>query len=118
MQMYVFTGPTPARDADFDTEVILHEYTHGLSNRRVGGGAGINSGLQSGGLGEGWSDFYSLALLSQPTDDVNACYPGRPVHQLPAFGAGYNFTQNYYFGIRRYPYSTEPDQRPGHFQGH
>ena len=25
MEMYVFTGPTPSRDADFDTEVILHE---------------------------------------------------------------------------------------------
>src|SRR6185436_4585554 len=31
MQIYVFTGPAPDRDADFDAEVILHEYTHGLS---------------------------------------------------------------------------------------
>ena len=72
MEMYAFTGPTPNRDADFDTEVILHEYTHGLSNRRVGGGVGIDKSghPQSGGLGEGWSDFYSLALLSQPGDSL------------------------------------------------
>ena len=56
-----------------DAEVVLHEYTHGLSNRRVGGGAGL-SALQSGGLGEGWSDFYALSLLSESSDDPNACY--------------------------------------------
>ena len=39
MQMYVFTGPTPDRDGDFDTEIMIHEYTHGLSSRLVGGGA-------------------------------------------------------------------------------
>src|SRR5262249_26111991 len=70
MQMYLFTSPNPARDGDFDAEVVLHEYTHGLSNRRVGGGVGI-SALQTGGMGEGWSDFYGLTLLSEVADDVN-----------------------------------------------
>jgi len=31
--MYIFSGPSPRRDGDLDAEVILHEYTHGLSNR-------------------------------------------------------------------------------------
>ena len=115
MEMFIFTGPTPARDADFDTEVILHEYTHGLSNRRVGGGAGI-SALQSRGLGEGWSDFYSLALLSQSSDNVNASYPEGPYISYLLFGPGYNFMQNYYFGIRRYPYSTDLTRDPGTFK--
>src|SRR6185436_9935389 len=57
MQMYVFTGPNPDRDGDLDAEIICHEYTHGLSSRLVGGGVGFFA-LQSGGMGEGWSDFY------------------------------------------------------------
>ena len=71
--MYIFNGPAPDRDGDLDAEIVLHEYTHGLSNRRVGGGVGI-SALQSAGMGEGWSDFYPLALLSEPGDDVNGVY--------------------------------------------
>ncbi len=27
-------------------------------------------------MGEGWSDFYGLALLTEPADDPNAVYPG------------------------------------------
>ena len=107
MQMYIFNGPTPDRDGDLDAEVVLHEYTHGLSNRRVGGGVGI-SALQSGGMGEGWSDFYALALLSEPGDDVNGNYAsgGYATYQLGGL------TQNYYFGIRRYPYSTDMSKNP------
>jgi hypothetical protein len=107
MQMYLFTGPSPARDGDLDAEVILHEYTHGLSNRRVGGGVGI-SALQSAGMGEGWSDFYAMALLSEPVDDVNGVYAygGYTIYQLSGL------TQNYYFGIRRYPYCTDTNKNP------
>lgn len=107
MQMFLFNGPTPDRDGDFDADVVLHEYTHGLSNRRVGGGVGI-SALQSGGMGEGWSDFYALSLLSEPGDDVNGNYAagGYVTYQLSGM------TQNYYFGIRRYPYSTDMTKNP------
>jgi uncharacterized repeat protein (TIGR01451 family) len=107
MQMYLFTGPSPARDGDLDAEVILHEYTHGLSNRRVGGGVGI-SALQSAGMGEGWSDFYAMALLSEPGDDMNGVYAygGYATYQLSGL------TQNYYFGIRRYPYCTDTNKNP------
>ncbi len=110
MQIYLFNGPTPIRDADFDNEIIKHEYTHGMSNRRVGGGVGI-SALQSLGLGEGWSDFFSLALSTQATDDPNACYPESPYAAYFLNGQA----QNYYFGIRRYPYSTSLTNCPGTF---
>ena len=107
MQMYIFNYPAPNRDGDLDAEVILHEYTHGLSNRRVGGGVGI-SALQSGGMGEGWSDFYAQSLLSQTSDDPNATYAyGGYVTYLLS-----GLTQNYYFGIRRYPYSTDMTKNP------
>ena len=107
MQMFLFDGPTPDRDGDFDIEVVLHEYTHGLSNRRVGGGAGL-SALQSRGLGEGWSDFYPMALLSEPGDNPDGTYAsGAYVSYL-----FYGLTQNYYFGIRRYPYTTDLTKNP------
>ncbi len=107
MQIYLFSGPDRHRDGDLDAELILHEYTHGLSHRRVGGGAGVGA-LQSGGMGEGWSDFYALSLLSEPGEAVNGVY---------AFGAysAYRFhglLQNYYFGIRRYPYCIDPAKNP------
>ncbi|MEO5802954.1 MAG: M36 family metallopeptidase, partial [Verrucomicrobiota bacterium] len=107
MQMYVFDGPNPDIDGDFDAEIVFHEYTHGLSNRRVGGGVGIST-LQSAGMGEGWSDFYALCLLAEPGDDVNGNYAagGYATYQLGGM------TQNYYFGIRRYPYSTDLTKNP------
>jgi len=109
MQMYIFTGPSPRRDGDLDAEIVLHEHTHGLSNRRVGGGVGI-SALQSQGMGEGWSDFYALTLLSEPGDDVNGNYAAG------AYGSykigGPTDLQNYYFGIRRYPYTTDMSKNP------
>ncbi len=107
MQMYIFTGPTPQRDGDLDMEIVFHEHTHGLSNRLVGGGVGI-SALQTQGMGEGWSDFYGLCLLSQPGDNVNGNYAagGYATYQLSGL------TSNYYYGIRRYPYSTDLTKNP------
>src|SRR5262249_46737891 len=107
IQMYLFTGPTPDRDGDFDAEVVLHEYTHGLSSRLVGGGVGI-SALQTGGMGEGWSDWYALTLLSEPGDDLAGNYAAGAYVTYQLNG----MTQNYYFGIRRYPYSTDLTRNP------
>lgn len=108
MQMYLFTGPNPDRDGSLDAEVMIHEYVHGLSNRLLGGGAGITA-LQTRGMGEGWSDFYALSLLSEPTDDPRGVYAtgGYLTYQL-----GTGFQDNYYFGIRRYPYSTDMLKNP------
>lgn len=107
MQMHVFTPATPDRDACFDAEVVLHEYVHGLTERLVGGGVGISL-LQSAGLAEGWSDFYALALLSEPGDDPHGVYPlGAYISHLLR-GA----RDTYYFGIRRYPYCTDLTRNP------
>jgi subtilisin-like proprotein convertase family protein/Zn-dependent metalloprotease len=70
MQMFLFNivhGDTMRQDGDFDPSVIYHENTHGLSNRLVGGGstACLNN-LQSGGMGEGWSDFMAASFLNDP----------------------------------------------------
>lgn len=107
MQMYIFNGPFPNRDGDLDAEVMCHEYTHGLSNRLVGNGALIYE-LQTAGMGEGWSDFYAMSLLSEASDDPTGNYPtgGYATFMLDSM------TENYYFGIRRYPYSTDMTKNP------
>jgi ELWxxDGT repeat protein len=107
MQMFLWTPAEPDRDSDFDDEIIVHEYGHGVSNRLVGGGVLI-SALQTAGMGEGWSDFLALALLSQSGDDVNGVQAkgGYSTYLLSGMDT------NYYFGIRRYPYSPDMSKSP------
>ncbi|HEX7652111.1 MAG TPA: M36 family metallopeptidase, partial [Verrucomicrobiae bacterium] len=114
MQMYIFVGPVPNRDGDLDAGVMLHEYTHGVSSRLVGGGTLI-SALQTKGMGEGWSDFCALSLLANATNDPDANYT-TGAYLTYQFGAGTNhnngLTANYYYGIRHYPYSVNTNVSP------
>ncbi len=112
MQMFIFDGPTPDRSSGLDQEVMLHELTHGTSNRLHNNAAGLNATM-SGGMGEGWSDFYALSLLSQPGDDPHGIYA---VGGYSTFQIVPGFTDNYYYGIRRFPHATistvGPNGRP------
>lgn len=55
------------RDTDMDNSMLIHEATHGITNRLTGGGtADCLGSLYSSGLGEGWSDImaeYVIPLL-------------------------------------------------------
>jgi len=53
-----------SRHTAFDADVVFHEFTHGLTNRLVGGPANTSAldKLQSSGMGEGWSDFFALTI--------------------------------------------------------
>ena len=47
----------PNRDGSLENAIIVHEMTHGITNRLTGGGTGrCLQGNESRGLGEGWSD--------------------------------------------------------------
>ncbi len=74
MQMYLFEpipgGPVidyPFSDVSGggDGTVVYHEFTHGLSNRLVvdAEGEGALGAIQSGAMGEAWSDFYAMDFL-------------------------------------------------------
>jgi len=110
VQMYRFTGPTIDRDGDLDAEVLMHELTHGTSNRLVGNSAGLNWDAAAG-MGEGWSDFVALSLLNNSNaDDPNG-------HYASGGYATYKFftvtnTDNYVYGIRRFPYTTDNSVNP------
>ena len=62
MEMFLFTNRS-LNGAD-TADVVYHEYTHGLTNRLVGSGTGLDA-PQSRAMGEGWSDWYALDFLEQ-----------------------------------------------------
>lgn len=100
MQMFVWTFTTPNRDSDLDNGIIIHEYGHGVSTRLTGGPSNVDClfGVQSGGMGEGWSDWWSLALTAVPTDTSSTSRGvGTYILGQPANGPG----------IRAFPYSTD-----------
>src|SRR5438128_7420317 len=109
MQMFIFNGPSPNRDGDLDHDVVLHELTHGLSNRLIGNASGLTN-QQGQGMGEGWSDFYALSLLSEPGDDPDGVYAAGGYVTFNLGGSG--FTDNYFYGIRRLPYTTDTHLNP------
>lgn len=62
MNMGLVEGPD--RHTAFDSDVVFHEFAHGVSNRLVGG-LGDAQALQqpqSRGMGEGWSDYFALTI--------------------------------------------------------
>ncbi|KXS94222.1 hypothetical protein AC578_10707 [Pseudocercospora eumusae] len=102
MRMYVFNQSTPHRDSSFEAGIVIHEYTHGLTNRMTGGPANSRclAVLESGGMGEGWSDFYATAIRVSASDTRDADYPvGDYAFNRPS-------------GIRAYVYSTDMQTNP------
>ncbi len=84
------------RDGTIDNTVVAHEWGHFIHQRLVAGGTNI-----LGSESEGWGDFNALMLLTQPGDNPAGAY---------AFAqyATASFPDDpAYFGIRRYPYSTD-----------
>ncbi|DAA78959.1 TPA_exp: putative extracellular metalloproteinase 3 (Fungalysin MEP3) [Trichophyton benhamiae CBS 112371] len=102
MRMYNWTTARPNRDGCLEAGIVIHEYTHGLSNRLCGGPANsacLNA-LESGGMGEGWGDFYATAIRLKPRDTKDTNY---------SMGA---WAANNPKGIRAYLYSTNLQTNP------
>lgn len=106
VQMYIFTGSTPDRDGSLDGDILIHELTHGTSIRLHDG----ISNLLTRGMGEGWSDFYGICFFAEPTDDPSAVYPvgGYATYNFP----NDTFNNNFYYGIRRFPYTVDRGRSP------
>ncbi|KAI3595093.1 putative extracellular elastinolytic metalloproteinase precursor [Moniliophthora roreri] len=99
MRMFLWDLTNPMRDGALENDIVVHENTHGLSNRLTGGGTGrCLQTLEAGGMGEGWSD-----AMADWTEKTSAAVPdevlGQYVIDDPA-------------GIRSHPYSTSADVNP------
>ena len=103
LQLFIWTAPTPDRDGALDNQLIVHEITHGLSNRLHGNASGLSTNMARS-MGEGWSDFYALALLSEPADNNFGTFTigGYVIYQIVG-----GFDANYYYGLRRFPYTIK-----------
>jgi cysteine-rich repeat protein len=96
------------RDGDLDTGIITHEYGHGVSIR-LSGGPALASCLslnQGAGMGEGYGDFWALALTAKAGDGPD---DARPLGSY-ALGEGPNGP-----GIRNFPYSDDLSINPQTF---
>ncbi len=106
MQMYLWTAPTPDRDGDVDNGIIIHEYTHGISNRMTGTGSGCLSNAEQ--MGEGWSDYFGLMM----THDWATALPGDGFSSPRGIGT-YALNQPITgLGIRQYRYTTDMSVNP------
>ncbi|KAJ6602378.1 peptidase M36, partial [Mycena vulgaris] len=97
MNRYLWDITDPMRDVALESDIVVHETTHGITNRMTGGGTGRCLQIEeSGGMGEGWSD-----AMADWTEQV-----GSPIT---------DFTLGSYVGgvpIRSKPYSTNSTVNP------
>lgn len=87
---------TTRRHTAFDSSVVFHEFTHGVTNRLVGGPLNDQAleAPQSRGMAEGWSDY--VACTVNNTTVVGAWVANRPG------------------GIRLFPYDAKFPDNFGH----
>ncbi|KAH9056491.1 Fungalysin metallopeptidase-domain-containing protein [Lactarius vividus] len=98
MRMFLWDFTSPGRDGALENDIVIHENTHGVTNRMTGGGTGrCLQTTEAGGMGEGWSDTLANWATQGPTtvDFVLGQY----VINDPA-------------GIRSHPYSTSATTNP------
>lgn len=101
--MFIFDRTTPNRDGALENAVVLHELSHGVSNRLTGGADNANclSTPESGGLGEGWSDIVAIAL---EMEDVDTDKTRKVVGQY--------VTNDAQKGVRQFAFSTDTSINP------
>lgn len=85
-------------DSALDFGIVAHEYAHYMFRRL----AGDCYAQQCGALSEGWGDFVALHAMIEEGDDLNKAFP------IAGYAAlGY---ADSYFGMRRAPYSLDPNK--------
>ncbi|MEO8711652.1 MAG: M36 family metallopeptidase, partial [Parafilimonas sp.] len=96
----------PFIDGEIDNTIPTHEYTHGISNRLVGGPKNVSCLQNAEQMGEGWSDWYAIMITQ---NWANSTASGDHIRAIGnyAYGLDTNYT-----GIRVYPYSTNFDYDP------
>lgn len=106
MQMFLWQNDT-IRDGTVDNAIVAHEWGHYISSRLTNGGMYSNN--QGGSMGEGWGDFFALMMMVRESDQL---LPGNDQWQAAYNDGGYAVANGfvefaYFFGLRRFPYSTD-----------
>ncbi len=96
------SGPTTLAGS-YDNGIIAHEYGHGISNRLTGGPSAAGCLGNDEQMGEGWSDFFTLIMGTEPGDR------GTDRRGIGNYATGRDTEGN---GIRSAPYSTDLDIYP------
>ncbi|KAI0302901.1 Fungalysin metallopeptidase-domain-containing protein [Multifurca ochricompacta] len=98
MRMFLWDITNPERDGAIENDIVIHENTHGITNRMTGGGTGrCLQTTEAGGMGEGWSD--TMADWNAQGATTVDFVLGQYVINNPA-------------GIRTHPYSTSATTNP------
>ncbi len=92
------TGTPPNLDCSLDNGIICHEYGHGVSTRLTGGPNNVNCLNNQEQMGEGWSDYFGIALTMKTGDT------GPKVRGMATYANSEPIDGN---GIRPAPYSTD-----------
>ncbi len=102
MSTEIASGPTTFNSA-FDNGVIFHEFGHGFNGRFLGGPNNSSGLFNAEQMGEGWSDFFSVAFTTKDTDT------GDIPRGVGTYLLGQSTTGR---GIRTFPYSTDFNVSP------
>ena len=95
--------PALLRDGALDNGIIAHEYGHGVSSRLTGGPNTVSCLNNDEQAGEGWSDFWTLALTAKASDTPT----------LPrGIGTYVVFQDPDGPGFRTFPYTTDLELNP------
>jgi large repetitive protein len=90
----------PDRDGTIDNTVVAHEWGHYLHLREVDCGSPMCSAES-----EGWADFNAILMVLRQGDNLDGTFA------LAQYATA-SFQDPGYFGIRRYPYSTDLTKSP------
>lgn len=107
----------PDRDGTLDNTIVAHEWGHYISNRLIGNANGLTT-QQARGMGEGWGDFHALLLMVQDFHvSIPTNYNWRGTYAVGGYALGKPSlpgAEDYasYYGLRRYPYSTDLTKNP------
>jgi hypothetical protein len=90
------------KDGDLDSSVSSHEWGHYLHHRL----AVCEITNQCAAMSEGWGDFNALMLMLRETDDRSGTFAEGNYAMTAGGLVSSGFVDAGYFGIRRFPYST------------
>ncbi|HEU4405342.1 MAG TPA: M36 family metallopeptidase, partial [Polyangiaceae bacterium] len=91
-------------DGTIDNSIAAHEWGHYWHHRLVSCGS-----QQCGAMSEGWADFVALHMSVREGDDLSGAFAAASYASSASKNASY-------FGIRRYPYSTDRSKNPLSFR--